>query len=63
MTSTFDLLTLALLTDVGPYKNLLKRSAWLISRGDGIIRYREIIEGGELPDPEPVLEALRGLGG
>jgi hypothetical protein len=52
-----------LLADVGPYKDLLKRSAWLISRGDGVIRYREIIEGGALPDPEPLLAELRRLSG
>ena len=52
-----------LLADVGPYKQLLKRSAWLIGKGDGVIRYREVIEGGELPDPEPVLEELRKLSG
>ena len=41
-----------------------QRSAWLISKGDGIIRYAAVSDDPRtLPDPEPVLEELRRLAG
>ena len=53
-----------LLMNVGPYQNVLKRSAWVISKGDGIIRYAAVSEDPRgLPDPEPVLGELRKLAG
>ncbi len=53
-----------LLANVGPYQNVLKRSAWLISKGDGVIRYAAVSDDPRtLPDPEPVLEELRRLAG